>query len=211
MPKKNKFTFCVLLAFPLALALLATALSTWSTAHNLHGFTLASLVIYCFIIILLTDGIFPNAYFKKFVLTIYSSPETMNLNTLLSSYVYAWGAFCLLSIYKFSGLLWQHGIQYGIAAGIISVCLFLYWSITDWGLSALHMKRKLACLHGISLTIGLSYLILSGKLATVRGDWAANYVFLTGGITLLILCLVTLWKDKSLLSSKIDISHNSYR
>lgn len=192
----------VLYTFPLAPALLSAAVSTWSAAHNFRALTLGCLFLFCFIIILLTDGIIPHAQFKKIIRKINSSPEAINFNTLLTAYVYAWGGLCLLGVYKFSGLLWQHGVQYGIASALIAICLFLYWSMTDWTQSSLMLKRKLVFLHGFSLMIGLFYLVFSGKLSTPRGDWAANYIFLTGGITLLFLCLVTLWRDKCLISPK---------
>ncbi len=50
----------------------------------------------------------------------------------------------------------------------------------EWG-------RKAACLQGFAAGTGISWLIGSGKLATVKGDWAANDVFLAGGVA--ILCL----------------------
>jgi NADH:ubiquinone oxidoreductase subunit 5 (subunit L)/multisubunit Na+/H+ antiporter MnhA subunit len=38
----------------------------------------------------------------------------------------------------------------------------------------------------------LIYLLASGKLATPKDDWAANVVFLAGGVTILLISLVSL-------------------
>lgn len=199
-------SFRLLISFITGLAILNAAFTTWSAAQDLHILTLGSLLIFSFIILFLADGIFSHAKRKNFLQKNNSfSPEAMYWNTFLSAMVYAWGGLCLLSVYIFSGLLWQHGVQYGMAATIIAICLFLYWHITDWNLRALILQRILASLHGISLMIGLGYLLFSGKLATARGDWAANYIFLCGGITLLLLCLYTLWSDINLSPSPKEL------
>jgi hypothetical protein len=39
---------------------------------------------------------------------------------------------------------------------------------------------------------GLIYLIASGALDTKKPDWAANYVFITGGCTVILISLASL-------------------
>jgi hypothetical protein len=48
----------------------------------------------------------------------------------------------------------------------------------------------LTVLHGLAALCALVYLIGTGKLATAKDDWAANDVFLFGGIAILALCVI---------------------
>jgi hypothetical protein len=43
------------------------------------------------------------------------------------------------------------------------------------------------------VAIALAYLVSSGKLATEKADWAANVVFLTGGLTVAAISLASLY------------------
>ena len=61
---------------------------------------------------------------------------------------------------------------------------------TRWGRKARCANRALryaavfAVPHALAALGGLGFLLGSGKLATAKGDWAANHVFLAGGAPL---------------------------
>lgn len=188
------------LLYIIALAFFSAGIATWTSAHNFYTLTFFSLLSFSFFILWLAEGINPPKGIKILLHKKSIPPQSIYWNTFLTFIVYAWGGLCFLSIYIFSGLVWQHGVQYGVAATLISLALFLFWYISDWDLSKHSQKIFLASLHGLSLFIGLTYLFLSGKLSTLRGDWAANYIFLSGGLTLLTLYLFTLWRDKNLVA-----------
>lgn len=110
----------------------------------------------------------------------------------LMALTWCWGGVSLLLAYGPAGLKWQHGWQYACAMLLIAVALAWHARRIVPGsnaatLFALEWGRKAAFAQGLACGIGLAWLIGSGKLATVKGDWAANDVFLSGGFTLLLL------------------------
>lgn len=115
--------------------------------------------------------------------------EALRCNVWLAALVYAWGASALFAIYSLSDLAWRHAFQYGFGAAVFAAGLGVYgiWL----GRSRLRRMPPLALtlVHGLAAAGGLSYLIGAGKLATTRGDWAANEVFLWGGFAIVALCL----------------------
>ncbi len=111
-------------------------------------------------------------------------------NTRLAALTYAWGAAALLSVYGFTGLKWQHGWQYGLGAALIAAGLLAY--VHQMAKSGLETPAApmLTTLHGLAAGFGLLFLIGTGKLASLKGDWAANNIFLYGGLTIIGLCFV---------------------
>lgn len=110
----------------------------------------------------------------------------------LMALTWGWGGVSLLLAYGPAGLKWQHGWQYGSAMLLIAVLIGLHARRIVPGsnaakLGALEWGRKAAFAQGLACGIGLAWLAGSGKLVTAKGDWAANDVFLAGGVTLLIL------------------------
>ena len=110
----------------------------------------------------------------------------------LMALTWSWGGVSLLLTYGPAGLKWQHGWQYGSAMLLIAGALAWHARRIVPGSSAatlfaLEWGRKAAFAQGLACGIGLAWLIGSGKLDTVKGDWAANDVFLAGGFTLLVL------------------------
>lgn len=114
----------------------------------------------------------------------------------LVSLVYAWGGLAMLGVYLLSGLRWQHGWQYGTAmllvAGLIGV-YSIHHPYDEAGAPsrpALDTAFWLTAIHGIAAVTGLAFLIASGKPWLEKPDWAANQIFLAGGIAVVIVCLV---------------------
>jgi hypothetical protein len=123
--------------------------------------------------------------------------DAMRRNARLAALVYAWGAAALFAVYMLSGLAWRHGWQYGSGMALIAGSFLVYVHAMGPG-SALRGPRSLlhaavfTVLHGLGALAGLGFLLNSGKLATVKGDWAANHVFLAGGSAIAVLCVLTL-------------------
>jgi hypothetical protein len=118
-------------------------------------------------------------------------------NTLLAALVYAWGAAAILAIYSLSGLNWRHWWQYGAAMALVAGAIFLYAHLltdeqgTYRKPRALNALMQLTVVQGLAVVGALVYLVESGKLFTPRSDWAANYIFAAGSITLALLSAIS--------------------
>lgn len=109
-------------------------------------------------------------------------------NTRLAALVYAWGAAAMLAVYEWSGLEWRHGWQYGTLMALVAAALILY--VRRLGTHPVMPPLWLTMLHAAAATAALVFLVGTNKLATVKGDWAANDVFLYGGIGIVAVCLI---------------------
>jgi hypothetical protein len=117
-------------------------------------------------------------------------------NARLMALGYIWGAAALFAVYGFSGLRWQHAWQYGLAMTIIAAGIILY--VHDLGRAGSARRSQRALDIGLQLTIaqalgalfGLGFLLASGKLAGIKGDWAANQIFLNGGVAVAVLSAI---------------------
>ncbi len=118
-------------------------------------------------------------------------------NGRLNAIVYAWGAVAMLAIYALTPLYWQHWWQYGAAMALVAggIYLFANWlSPADKSpppRKAFDIAAGLAALQGVAIIVGLAFLLFSGKLGAAKSDWAANQVFLVGGVTLAVLSIVS--------------------
>lgn len=127
-------------------------------------------------------------------------------STSLAALVYAWGGLSMLGVYRLTPLHWQHGWQYGSAMLLIAAALtaFAYWiSLTqhDAASGTLHRMIALALLHGLSALGALAWLVLSGKLATPKADWAANNIFVAGGLAVAAISFLAVRTDTALRKS----------
>lgn len=128
-------------------------------------------------------------------------------NTRLLIVAYMWGALALLAVYRISDLKWQHGLQYGAGMALITILLMAYEHVLARRSNMLSRPRALAIaaqvawLHGCACLCGLSFLILSGKLASSKGDWAANQIFLSGGIAMMVLSAIAGYTQHKLASA----------
>jgi hypothetical protein len=117
--------------------------------------------------------------------------EALRCNVWLAALVYAWGASALFAIYSLSDLVWRHAFQYGSGAAVFAACIGLY-GVWLGRTNNLHVPPLfLTALHGLAAAGGLVYLIGMDKLATAKGDWAANEVFLWGGLAIVALCVMS--------------------
>jgi hypothetical protein len=117
--------------------------------------------------------------------------EALRCNVWLAALVYAWGASALFAIYSLSDLTWRHAFQYGSGAALFAACIGIYGLWLGRANNAHVPPLSLTIVHGLAAAGGLTYLIGTGKLATVKGDWAANEVFLWGGMAIVALCIMS--------------------
>lgn len=118
-------------------------------------------------------------------------------NTRLVALIYAWGAAAMLAVYVFGALNWRHGWQYGAAMALVAAALHVYVKRMERPGNPFDTAEyfgrivPLTLLHAAAVAVGLVYLVGSGKLAAARGDWAANHIFLAGGIGIVLLAVLT--------------------
>ncbi len=111
---------------------------------------------------------------------------------------WAWGGAAMLAVYLLSGLKWQHGWQYGSVMVLIGGLILAYARAVGRdgsGLAsaqALAASRGLSAAQGVAAALGVGWLALSGKLATEKGDWAANDIFVAGGLAIVALTVIGL-------------------
>lgn len=123
--------------------------------------------------------------------------HSLRRNTRLVAMVYAWGAAALMATYVFGELKWRHGWQYGAVMAVVAAALLAIVDRMGRPGNVFETPRMfanvvpLSLAHALAATVGLAYLVGSGKLATVKDDWAANHVFLAGGIGILALALTS--------------------
>jgi hypothetical protein len=125
-------------------------------------------------------------------------------NTVLAGLIYAWGATAMLAIYSMSSLNWRHWWQYGAGMAIIAAAIFIYaYILTDErsplrSPAALRNLMALTAAQGIAMGGALFYIFTTGKLATKRDDWVANYIFVAGCLLLALLSLVAILAYRAL-------------
>jgi hypothetical protein len=109
---------------------------------------------------------------------------------------YLWCALAFYAIYIGTHVRWQHGWEYGSALMLIALAhVFYLWRIADpkdkfATPSAIARAMCLAFLQAVSIACGLIWLIGSGKLSSLKGDWAANQLFLAGGFAIMCLSMI---------------------
>jgi len=106
----------------------------------------------------------------------------------LTALFYAWGAVAMQGLYltQLTGLKWQHGWQYAAAMALLALMTIAFERTLPRPLpgrdsSSLlrHMRlaNPIAIVQALVAGIGLTALVVSGKLWSERPDWAANRVF----------------------------------
>jgi hypothetical protein len=119
-------------------------------------------------------------------------------SALLAALAYAWGAIAMQGAYltPLTGLKWQHGWQYALAMALLAVGSLAFASMPGSSPpesdgpspdASLRLAAPLAAAQALIAAGGLAALVVSGKLWSVRADWAANRVF--AGLAVAILMI----------------------
>ncbi|MGE3428549.1 MAG: hypothetical protein AB7I44_17475 [Hyphomicrobiaceae bacterium] len=118
------------------------------------------------------------------------------INAQLIGAVYNWGGLAMLTVYALSGIYWRHGWQYGLGMLLIALGLYNFARKISAPSSplatpaALAISAMLALAQGIAAALALVILVASGKLATAKGDWAANHIFVAGGLAIVVISVL---------------------
>jgi hypothetical protein len=136
------------------------------------------------------------------------TPRSALLQTVrLIMLAYLWCGVAFLAIYLGTNVCWQHGWEYGTAMLVIAVGHAYYLSrLADPNDSystpaAIEQAIRIASYQAILIGLSLIWLIGSGKLSSLKGDWAANQLFLAGGFAIMCLCGIMI-KTNAVLSER---------
>lgn len=138
-----------------------------------------------------------------------ASASLVRRNARLAALIYTWGAAAMFAVYSLSPLSWRHAWQYGLGMALFAAGIAIYVYLSNLSAQPKRLPLSLTVLHGLAAAGGLAYLIGSGKLDTIKSDWAANEVFLWGGVGIVGLCAIaglSQW-----LANRADISEMATR
>jgi hypothetical protein len=121
-------------------------------------------------------------------------------NTRLAALTYAWAGLAMQALYTtpLTGLRWHHGWQYALIFALLAFAAFAYArALAPEGQAAAptplaRLAAPLAIVQGIIAAGGLTYLAGSGKLLLHRADWAANIIFVSAALAIMVLSAVSL-------------------
>lgn len=113
-------------------------------------------------------------------------------SSALIALIYAWGGLAMFAVYPHAGLVWRHSWQYGLAMLLVAIGLGVYTRLLNkpgsvWATPrALDGAVALAVAHASAAAVALGYIVLADKLASPKDDWAAHWIFATGGLALVV-------------------------
>ncbi|HEY8194249.1 MAG TPA: hypothetical protein VIF13_04300 [Hyphomicrobium sp.] len=190
-----------LLLMTLAVALIAMFLATRAT-QKIEAAVAAAI----FAIILITTAVRTNSpLWRRPAASGVTPRDALWQTAQLIMLAYLWCALAFYAIYLGTTLHWQHGWEYGSAMLAFALGHAIYlWFLSDPDNavstpSAIERAVQLSTLQAIAIACGLIWLISSGKLSSIKGDWPANQLFLAGGFTVMCLSVIIV-KTYSVLS-----------
>jgi len=185
-------------SLPWLLTTLAVALVAMFLAAGAVRKVESAIVAAIFALLLVATAIRTNApiWRRETSLGRITPRDALIETTRLIMLAFLWCALAFYAIYLGTNIRWQHGWEYGSANLLIAGAYGYYlWRLTNPsdGLSsplAIERMVKLAGYQAVLIGVGLVWLIGSGKLATHKGDWAANQLFLAGGFAIMCLSVI---------------------
>lgn len=124
----------------------------------------------------------------------------------LISLAWAWGGASMLGAYYLTDLNWQHAWQYGLAMLLIAAGIGWYAGQradagSSWASDSLVRAARLATgLQAVAAIAAVGLLASSGKLQPEGRDWAANVVFIAGGLAIFSLSMAGLRAERRAMS-----------
>ena len=116
--------------------------------------------------------------------------------------VWAWCGLAMLASYYLTNLSWQHAWQYGAAMALIGAGVLVYARKREAPGSRLSeagpagLMRWITALQGVAALVGVAALIYSGKVETHGRDWAANVIFVAGGLAIFALSAMAVLAER---------------
>jgi hypothetical protein len=130
--------------------------------------------------------------------------EALATNALLIMIAFLWCGLAFYAVYLGTSVRWQHGWEYGSACMLFAALYGYYvFRLSQPGstvakASAIHRMMRIAGYQAVLIGIGLVWLIGAGKLATHKGDWAANQLFLSGGFAIMCISVILIKTNAAL-------------
>ncbi|MFN0217309.1 MAG: hypothetical protein ACKVP4_00690 [Hyphomicrobium sp.] len=122
---------------------------------------------------------------------------------------WGWAGLAMLALYIVTPLHWRHGWQYGLVFSLIAIANAVYAhrlttaapgsEITSR--KSVDFAVKLAALQGLAAAGALIWMAAADKFATEKGDWAANAIFLSGGLAIVALSALVVQTHAALTSA----------
>ena len=125
--------------------------------------------------------------------------DIATLNAGLLAAAFFWGGLASVAGYYLSVLCWHHAWLYGLGmclAGVMSYGMRWHLARPDCFLRSPDWLQRMTWLSGllvIATAIGLTFLVLSGKLSRDNVDWLANHVFVAGGMMVIAISAIAVW------------------
>lgn len=208
---RHSDSFCMSLRPPLPflLALLAAALVIMFMAASMSRKAEAAAAAAVFAVLLISSAIRTNSpFWRRNAANSGVTPrDALWQTTRLIMLAYLWCALAFYAVYLGTTLHWQHGWEYGSAMLLIALGHAIYlWRLSNpdnsvSAPSAVERAVRLSSYQAIAIAVGLIWLIQSGKLSSLKGDWAANQLFLAGGFAVMCLSVIII-KTNSALSER---------
>lgn len=132
-----------------------------------------------------------------------SQREALIPTVSLIGMAYLWCGLAFYAIYLVVRLHWQHGWEYGTAMIVVALghaILVHRLARPSLPMSAETLRNivRLAGAQAVAIALTLIWLIASGKLASIKGDWPANQLFIAGGFTVMSLSMMMLMTHTAL-------------
>ncbi|MBA2126438.1 hypothetical protein DLM45_09425 [Hyphomicrobium methylovorum] len=193
-------------SLPLLLLALLSALAAMVIATSATRKAEAATAAAIFAVILISAALRTNApIWRRAASTLgITQRDALMQTTQITMIAYLWCALAFYAIYLGTPIRWQHGWEYGTAMlAVAAGYAFYLWRLSDPADAvskprAIERAVRFASVQAILIGIGLVWLISSGKLSSLRGDWPANQLFIAGGFTVMVLSVIVIKTHASL-------------
>jgi hypothetical protein len=211
MPVTEKGTLAVMTlrpSLPWLLLVLTVALAAMYFAAGSFQKVESALASAVFALVLCVTALRTNApYWHQPAAQRLAVPQALATNAFLIMLAFLWCGLAFYAVYLGTSVRWQHGWEYGSACVLFAALYgFLAFRLSQPNSSlasnsSINRITRIAGYQAFLIGVGLVWLIGAGKLATHKGDWAANQLFLGGGLA--IICIsVILIKTNAALSER---------
>jgi len=120
---------------------------------------------------------------------------------------WGWAGAAILACYYLTDLSWQHAWQYGLAMLLIAAGVTWFAEQRENSVpmfsspAAIRAVRAVTTFQALAAIAAVVLLTMSGKLQPEGRDWAANIVFVAGGLVIFAQSMAALRAERQALSS----------